>query len=144
MGTFVYGLGELSDYEYVVVAARYNNRWIFVRHMARESYEFPGGHIEPGEKATEAARRELYEETGAEVFELTAIFDIAVRTKDGQANGQMFFADIKRMGRKPESEIAEVREFDGVPETLTYPDDYVTLYPEAVSWFERVGSQHRR
>ena len=30
-----------------------------------KSFEIPGGHIEPGESPEQAARRELYEETGA-------------------------------------------------------------------------------
>ena len=43
------------------------------------SYELPGGRIEPGESPSEAARRELTEETGSEATEvklLTSVFPL--------------------------------------------------------------------
>ncbi len=39
-------------------------------HKWRGLYVVPGGHIELGEKAQEAARREAFEETGLEVYDL--------------------------------------------------------------------------
>ena len=38
--------------------------------------------------------------------------------------GAIFFADIKDLGPMPESEMAEVEEFDTLPENVTYP--YIT------------------
>ena len=48
------------------------------------TWEIPGGHIEPGESPEEAARRELFEETGAAEFTIRPIFDYgeAVVLKD--------------------------------------------------------------
>jgi nucleoside triphosphatase len=37
------------------------------------SYVFPGGHIEPGEKMEDALRREVQEETGLEIFDIQLI-----------------------------------------------------------------------
>lgn len=51
--------------KYAVIAARYNNKWVFCRHRERSTWEIPGGHREPGEAIIDTARRELYEETGA-------------------------------------------------------------------------------
>ena len=37
------------------------------------------------------------------------------------ANGMVFKAIINKLGQIPESEIAEVRQFDALPGNLTYP-----------------------
>ncbi len=54
------------------IVARYKDRWVFCRQHGRDTWELPGGHIEPGEQADHAARRELVEETGAIEFDMQA------------------------------------------------------------------------
>ena len=49
---------------YSVITARFEGKWIFVRHRERTTWEIPGGHIEEGESSDVAASRELMEETG--------------------------------------------------------------------------------
>ncbi len=49
---------------YVVIGTRYLDKWVFVRHKLRRTWEIPGGHIEEDETPLEAAQRELQEETG--------------------------------------------------------------------------------
>ena len=56
--------------KFVVIVSRYQNKWIFCKHKQRDTYEIPGGHREAGETILEAAKRELYEETGAIKFQL--------------------------------------------------------------------------
>lgn len=54
--------GELR---FAVIVCRHKEKWVYCQHRQRESFEIPGGHIEPGESPEQAAHRELYEETGA-------------------------------------------------------------------------------
>jgi 8-oxo-dGTP pyrophosphatase MutT (NUDIX family) len=63
---------------YVVMAARYLDQWIFVRHRERSSWELVSGHIEAGESPGQAALRELSEEAGVVETTLTALCDYEV------------------------------------------------------------------
>ncbi len=48
-------------------------------------WSFPGGHIEPGESAAAAAKREVLEETGVEVRidDVVEVHDVILRDHDG-------------------------------------------------------------
>ena len=119
----VYPVGVLQEYRYVVILSHYQGRFLLSRHRARSTWETQGGHIEPGETPLEAARRELYEESGAVRFRIAAAFDYwAGEEPDGPgANGVVFAAEIDELGVLPESEMAETACFDALPIHLTYP-----------------------
>ena len=53
-----YPAGWLSDIKFVVIFANYKGKWVYCWHKRRESFEHPGGHVEPGETPMQAARRE--------------------------------------------------------------------------------------
>lgn len=106
-----------SPVKFAVIAARYDNRWIFVRHKERQTLEMPGGHIEQGETAEEAARRELFEETGALEYKLNQVCAYSV----DETYGMLYFAEVIRLGPLPQSEIAEVKLLRNAPENQTYP-----------------------
>ena len=61
----VYDWDESGSHKYVVVFSRYQGKLLLSRHRSRTTWETQGGHIEPGESPTDAARRELWEESGA-------------------------------------------------------------------------------
>ncbi|MEH6937495.1 hypothetical protein V7056_06455 [Bacillus sp. JJ664] len=44
-----------SDLSYAVIMARYNEKWIFVKHKNRSTWEIPGGKREEHESIIEAA-----------------------------------------------------------------------------------------
>ena len=123
-------LGTLGTYKYVVVLSEYHGAWLLSRHRDRTTWETQGGHIEPGETPLDAAKRELYEESGALDFDITAAFDYYAADDYGHANGMVFLAHIKTLGAIPESEMAETRTFGELPpdDRLTYPGITPILY----------------
>jgi len=135
----VYDVDFLWDYKYVVIFASYNGKWIFCKHKKRDTWETAGGHIEKGETLEEAAKRELFEETGAKDFEITRICDYWAcdephETRNiGWANGTVFLATIKTVGDIPESEMERIALFDTLPDNLTYPDITNVLFPYVCS-----------
>lgn len=132
-----YNPGETADekIEFVVTAARYADQWLFSRHKARTSWDMPGGHREPGETLAEAARRELWEETGAEEAELSPICVYSVEKNGITTYGMLYFALVSRLGELPAAyEMAEILLSDKLPESLTYPDIQPELFSYVQGW----------
>lgn len=128
MMTTILPLGSLEKYTYVVVLSHMDGKILLSRHKDRDTWETQGGHIEPGEEPILAARRELTEESGAAVYELTPLFDY-VHTGTG-LGGIAYRADIAKLDLLPDYEMAEVQLFDQLPEKLTYPDITPVLFAE--------------
>lgn len=117
--------------KYVIIGARYMFReWIFVRHRERSTWELPAGHIEPDENAIEAAKRELYEETGSLCYAVIPLFDYSVRKGWSKKFGRVFLADLERWDPLPEYEIAEKIHQLHLPDELTYPQIQPLLFDE--------------
>lgn len=109
---------------FVVMVSRMNGQWLFCKHRERDTWECPGGHIEPGENAMEAARRELFEETGALDAQLEPVCVYSV-SRDGGAEsfGLLYRAQIGRLGPLPDGyEMERVQLFNEPPACWTYPD----------------------
>lgn len=119
------------DHEFVVIITKYKNNLLMVRHKDRITYENPGGHIEAGETLLEAAKRELYEETGALKFELWPVGDYSVDDR----YGRLYRADISELGPLPPLEIVEVKSFD---ESMVWT--YAEIQPKLWS----IAEQHEK
>ena len=126
MGCTIHPLGTLKNYKYVVILSLYQGKILLSRHKDRDTWETQGGHIEPGETPLQAARRELFEESGAVRYEIRPLFDYFF----GGSCGAAFEAEIFELGPIPESEMAEVKLFDQLPENITYPAISPVLFRE--------------
>ena len=136
----VHPLGTLGTYKYVVVCSHYEGQWLLSRHKKRDTWETQGGHIEAGETPTDAARRELWEESGVRDALLTPVCDYHGYDSRGYADGVVFLAQIHSLGQLPESEMKEIRLFAELPENLTYPDVTPVLIAQAQKVLE--GAQN--
>ena len=132
----IYNLNELKQYKYVVILSRYQGKILLSRHRNRTTWETQGGHIEKGETPLAAARRELYEESGAVEFEIEPLCDYGTGEDVMNGTGGMAFtAEISRLEALPDSEMAEVRTFDILPENLTYREITPILFAEIGCYF---------
>lgn len=109
--------------KFSVIVSRHNNKWVFCKHRERNTYEVPGGHIEPGETPSEAARRELKEETGAIDFKLipVCVYSVARDSGSPESFGMLYYAEIYGFEKELHSEIESIHFFEEVPREQTYP-----------------------
>ena len=113
--------GSLGHYKYVVICSSYQGIWLLSKHKDRETWELQGGHIAAGENPVDAARRELYEESGARKADLYHICDYRGSDSAASDNGAVYFGLIHELDELPESEMELTKLFDELPRNLTYP-----------------------
>ena len=117
---------EDQKLRFAEIVTRTDGHWVFCRHRERSTLEVPGGHREPGEEILAAAKRELYEETGAVDFSMEPVCVYSVTAPwnfDGQETfGMLYYADVKSFEGELHSEIGQIVIQDELPEAWTYPE----------------------
>lgn len=126
-------------FKFAVIIAKTGGKWVLCKHRARTTYEFPGGHREPGERILDTAKRELYEETGATAFEITPVCAYSVTDGDPlnarEIFGMLYYADIKTFEAELHSEIESILITEHLADHWTYP----LIQPELLAEAKRRG-----
>lgn len=129
---------ENSNLAFAVIMAKFKNKWIYVKHKERNTWEMPGGRREKKENIYDTASRELFEETGASKFKLTPICIYAVERDEiieyTESFGQLFYAEIDEIEELPQFEIEKIKLFDNMPKELTYPLIQPFLYNKVIEF----------
>ena len=118
----LYDLGYCDEKEYtrVVCVCKYHDKYVFSYNKKRNGWEIPGGHIEDGETWEDAAKREMYEETGATNIKVTPVCIYKISTF-----GLLCFCEILEMEELPqEYEMSKIMLAKDLPSNLTYPDTF--------------------
>ena len=118
INTYELGYCDEDEYTRVVCVCRYKDKYLFSYNKKREGWEIPGGHIEDGESWEEAARREVYEETGATKIKITPVCVYKISTY-----GLLCYCEILELEKLPkEYEMSEIILSDDLPDNLTFPE----------------------
>ena len=133
-----YDTVEDSFFRFAVILTRYQGQWVFCKHKERDTYEAPGGHREAGESILETAKRELWEEAGAEADSLKPVCAYSVvqpgaRAGQGEETfGMLYLAEVTRMEEELHYEIEKRLISRELPRHWTYPEIQPKLLEEAV------------
>lgn len=134
----IHPLDSLKDYKYTVICSYYQDKWVLSKHKNRDTYETQGGRIEIGETPFEAARRELYEESGIKDATIYPVCDYIGYNHISSSNGQVFLAIVHSIDKLPESEMSGIKLFKELPFNLTYPNVSPLLYKEAFKLYCKI------
>lgn len=85
--------------KHVITICRFNGTWLLTSHKER-GWEFPGGKIEAGETSEQAARREVFEETGGILSTITPIGEYEVSSGSNRFVKTIFWGSIKELATR--------------------------------------------
>lgn len=132
-----YNSAEDALLKFAVIIAKSGGKWVFCKHKERDTYEIPGGHREAGEDIFETAKRELYEETGAVVYNIEPVCVYSVTAEDNfdgkETFGMLYLAEIKEFEKELHNEIEKIVLMEDLTDNWTYPG----IQPELVKEYTR-------
>ena len=121
---FDLGYCDEAEYTRVICVCRYKDKFLFSYNKKRDGWEIPGGHIEDGESWLDAAKREMYEETGATKIKVTPICVYKISTF-----GILCYCEILELSDLPkEYEMSDIILSDDLPDKLTFPDAFSAYF----------------
>jgi 8-oxo-dGTP diphosphatase len=82
--------------EHVLVISQFYDQWLLTQHKTR-GYEFPGGKREEGETLEETARREVFEETGAQFTHLEFLGEYEVVNESENFVKTIFYGKVETL-----------------------------------------------
>lgn len=140
---------DFADYQepgYVLVLPFYKGKLILTKHEKR-GWEVPGGTIEPGEMPIQAAVRETYEETGAELDAVEWIGQyVIVGEREHPMVKSVYAARVTQLHPLPpdfETEDVRICEEYPIPEQIKNdlafsPIMRDSVYPYVIEQIERI------
>ena len=127
-------LNEVEEKELVrvVIVSEYKGKWIFCKQKNKDTWELPGGKIEKEETPLAAAKRELYEETGAKKIEIIPICVYIISNP-----ALLCYAKIEKLEKIPNDfEIEEIMLSETLPKNLTYPNTHPKLFNKVIDYIK--------
>ena len=117
-----------EEYTRVVCVCEYDGKYVFSYNKKRDGWEIPGGHIEEGESWEEAAKREVYEETGATKVKIKPICVYKI-----SSFALLCYCEILEIGElSKEFEMSNIMFSDKLPDNLSFPESHTLLFNRAI------------
>ncbi|MDG5787815.1 nucleoside triphosphatase YtkD [Evansella sp. AB-P1] len=118
--------------KHVWVISQYLGNWLLTIHPSR-GLEFPGGKVEEGEAPSEAAKREVFEETGGIVSELHYIGQYKVEGKSEVVIKNVYFAVVEDLiSKKNYFETKGPKLLKKIPTNVRTNDQYSFIMKDDV------------
>ena len=119
-----FGLNDVEDdqLKFVVILTKYKNKWIYIKHKHKDTWENPSGNRENNEDISLTASRELIEKTDAKEFFIEPICNYAIEKNGEMIMGRLFNAEVYKLGNNIQDKIKEVKAFKEQPTELEYPE----------------------
>lgn len=139
-----YIAGFLDNITYVRMTVKYNDKFVLCYNRKVNLWDCVGGRVEKGETPLTAAKRELYEETGAIDFDIVPVRDYKRFSEDGTFcyNNREYFVCVRKFSDLPQgSEMGKTGFFDVIPENFRYPNERDTKL-EHFKHIEKCASAH--